>query len=105
MGKPKMNLMGIALTLTGDIKKMQNAEVAYRRVAYALGAEAGLKPEDVDRAVNIAKADIEDELKFKELMLGVYAGNTIQNLTAEPREVMAKKGGPYIEKIRDDRNY
>lgn len=104
MDKIPVHLMDIE-KLIGDLEKMRKKEVAYKRVAYALGAEAGLKPEDVDRAVNMAKADIEDELKFKETAPGLYAGNTIQNMAAESRDVAAKKGGPYIEKIRDDRNY
>lgn len=89
--------------LVGDLEKMRKKEVAYARVAYALGAEAGLKPEDVDRAVNMANADIEDELKFKETMPGLYVGNTIQNLAAEPWEGSAKKGKPYVQKVLDCR--
>lgn len=85
--------------LFGYIEETHEKEVAYRRVAYALGAEAGLKPEDVDRAVNMAKADIEDELKFKETMPGLYVGNTIQNLAAESREVAARKGRQYVQNV------
>ncbi len=104
MDKTPIHLMSIE-KLIGDLEKMRKKEVACKRVAYALGAEAGLNPKEVDRAVNMAKADIEDELKFKEAAPGLYVGNTIQNLAAESREVAAKRGKPYIEKIMDDRNY
>lgn len=85
--------------LFGYIEETRNNEVAYKRVLYALGDKVGLKPEDVDRAVSMANAGIKEELGFKEIQPGLYMGNTIQNLAAEPREVAAKKGKQYIEQV------
>lgn len=101
MDKSATNWMEIALNVARGIEEEQKGGVAYRRIAYALGAEAGLKPEQVDRALSMAKADIEDELKFKETRPGLYVGNTIQNLAAEPPETAAKKGKQYVEKLLD----
>lgn len=81
------------------IEETWNDKVAYRRVIYALGDELGLKPEEVDRTIQMAKAGIKDELAFKEIRPGLYMGNTIQNLSAEPSEVAVKKGKPYIKQV------
>lgn len=95
MDKLPTHLLGIGKL----IEETRNNEVAYKRVLYALGAEVGLKPEYVDRALSMARAEIKEELAFKETQPGLYVGNTIQNLAAEPREVAAKKGKQYIEQV------
>lgn len=102
MDKPPIHLMDLA-RLVGCIEEKRGAEVAYKRVAYALGDGLGLRPEDVDKALDMANADIKDELKFKEIQPGLYMGNTIQNLAAESSEVAAMKGKRYIENVRDYR--
>ncbi len=101
MNEETVKWMELALKVAGGIEEKQKEEVAYKRVLYALGDQVGLKPEDVDRAVSMAKAGIEEDLKFKETApgSGLYMGNTIQNLAAEPREVAAKKGKQYIEQV------
>lgn len=104
MDKPPIHLGNIR-KLIEDFEKAKEMEVASRRVAHALGAEVGLKPEEVDQALRMANADVKGELDFKETLQGLYVGGTGQNPAAEPGDVAAKKGRPYIEKILDDRNY
>lgn len=101
MEKQTIHWMEIGLKLASYAEQSQKEQVAYKRVIYALGDELGLKPEDVDRAVSMAKAEIKEELEFKETQpgSGLYMGNTIQNLAAESKEVMRTKGKQYIEQV------
>lgn len=103
VGKRTIHWMEIGLRMADQVEKLKKENVACERLAYALGAELGLKPEDVDRALNMAKSDIEDELKIKERYPGVYTGSNLEDLRAEPREVAAGKGKQYVQKVLDYR--
>lgn len=88
-----------ALALAGELNETRIRLTAYRRLTHALGAELGLKPGEVDRAIGMAKAGVKEDLQFEEVKPGMHVGDSVENLIDESAEAATKKGRQYVDEV------